>query len=157
MLLMSIFVFDLVHRQREFLVESAKSRVFFQAQLLAADSIHGAMSNDLSALFEIVGVLAKDRGIAGAMVTDTGGRVLASTEAGKIGLFRSDKRTLAVLSGAPQSVLVAEAAIRLRPLPRSLRRIEWSVGRGWPGTWGLSRPISPMSRMLGWSIQRPPS
>ena len=100
----------LVHRQREFLVESAKSRVLFQAQLLAADSLHGAMSDDLGALSEIIGVLAKDRGIAGAMVTDARGRVLANTEAGNVGLFRNDKRTLTVLSGAPQSVLVDEGS-----------------------------------------------
>ena len=94
MLLMSIFVFDLVHRQREFLVEGAKSRVLVQSQLLAAGSIHGTISNDLSALSEIVGVLTKDKGIAGAMVTDTRGRVLASTEAANVGLFRKTSARL---------------------------------------------------------------
>ena len=129
MLLMSIFVFDLVHRQREFLVESAKSRVLFQAQLLAADSLHGAMSNDLGDLSEIIGVLAKDRAIAGAMVTDARGRVLADTEAGKVGLFRNDKRTLNVLSGAPQSVLVAEGSHSLEaaaPILAQDRVIGWA-------------------------------
>jgi PAS domain S-box-containing protein len=128
-MLMSIFVFDLVHRQREFLVEAAKSRVLVQAQLLAAGSIHGTISNDLSALSEIVGVLAKDKGIARAMVTDTRGRVLANTEAGKIGLFRNDQRTLAVLSGAPQSVLINEDS----------RSIE------------AAAPIVVQDRVIGWA------
>lgn len=106
LLLMTVFVFDMVHRQREFLIERAKSRVLFQVQLLAASSLPGAMSNDLVALSEIVGVLAKDKDVSSAMVTDSRGRTLAHTEAEKVGLFRSDPRTLAVLSGVPQSTLV---------------------------------------------------
>jgi PAS domain S-box-containing protein len=129
LLLMSIFVFDLVHRQRGFLVESAKSRVLLQARLLAASSLNGTMSSDLGSLSEIVGVLAQDKGIARAMVTDSGGRILAHTEADKVGLLRSDQRTLAVLSGAPQSVLVAEGGHLLEaaaPILAQDRVVGWA-------------------------------
>lgn len=77
---MSIFVFDLVHRQREFLIECAKSHVLFQAQLLAAGSLPSAMSNDLVGLSEILHALSQDKDVIHAMVTDNRGRILAHTE-----------------------------------------------------------------------------
>jgi PAS domain S-box-containing protein len=129
MLLMTIFVFDLVHRQREFLLERAKSRVLFQAELLAANSLHGAMSNDMAALSEIINALAQDEDVTRAMVTDGRGRVLAHTDTGKVGLFRSDPRTLAVLNGTSKSTLVDEEG-------RSLE---------------AAAPILAQNRVIGWT------
>ena len=86
MLLMTIFVFDLVHRQREFLTERAKSLVLRQAQLVAASSIQGAMSNDLGGLSEVLAVIGKDNDVSRAMVTDSRGRVLADMRGANVGL-----------------------------------------------------------------------
>ena len=129
MLLMTIFVFDLVHRQREFLTERAKSRVLLQAQLLAASSIQGAMSNDLGGLSEILAVVGKDNDLSRAMVTDSKGRVLADMRGANFGLFRNDQRTLGILGGAPQTLLVDE----------SVRSIE------------AAAPIVAQGRVIGWA------
>jgi PAS domain S-box-containing protein len=106
MLLMTIFVFDLVHRQREFLTERAKSRVLLQAQILAESSIQGALSNDLGGLSEILAVMGKENDVSRIMVTDSRGRVLADMRGANIGQFRNDQRTTDVLNGTPQPVLV---------------------------------------------------
>ena len=126
---MTIFVFDLVHRQREFLTERAKSLVLRQAQLVAASSIQGAMSNDLGGLSEVLAVVGKDNGVSRAMVTDSRGRVLADMRGANVGLFRNDKRTLDVLSGAPQTLLVDE----------NVRSIE------------AAAPIVAQGRVVGWA------
>ena len=108
LLLMTIFVFDLVHRQRQFLTDRARSRVLLQAQLLAGSSIQGAMSNDLGGLSEILAVIGKDNDVSQAMVTDNRGRVLADMRGANVGLFRNDRRTIDVLRGTLQPVLVDE-------------------------------------------------
>lgn len=127
--LMTVFVFGLVHRQRAFLLERTKSRVIFQAQLLAASSLHGAMANDMASLSEIIAALAQDSDVIRAMVTDAEGRVIAHTDAGKIGLFRNDPRSLAILRGAPQSTLADEGSHSLEaafPIVTHGRVVGWA-------------------------------
>lgn len=128
-LLMTLFVFDLVHRQREFLTERAKSRVLLQAELLAGSSIQGAMSNDLGGLSEVLAVIGKDNDVSRAMVTDRRGRVLADMRGANVGLFRNDQRTLAVLSSAPQTLVVDQ----------DVRLIE------------AAAPIVAQGRVIGWA------
>jgi PAS domain S-box-containing protein len=110
MLLMTLFVFDLVHRQREFLQERAQKRVQSQARLLAANGLHGTLSRDLETLTEIVAAVRHERHVRQAMITDREGRVLAHTDPDKVSLFRNDQRALAVLQGPRQVIQVAEGS-----------------------------------------------
>jgi two-component system, OmpR family, phosphate regulon sensor histidine kinase PhoR len=108
MVLMTAFVFALVHRQRTFLLDRAERRVLYQAELLAAASRHALRSNDLAGLAEVLAALVKDTGgVHAALVTDPRGLVLADSPPGKsVGLLQ-DATSRAILAAAPRLTLAS--------------------------------------------------
>ncbi len=107
---MTVFVWQLVSRQRAFLRERAESRTFFRATLLAASVRPGVMSNDVAGLDEILQALRTDTSVRSAMVTDPEGRILAHTDKDRIGRYLQDKRSVALLAGEQVPQLVATNA-----------------------------------------------
>jgi signal transduction histidine kinase len=129
MLLMTIFVLDLVQRQRQFLWERARQHVLFQADLLATSSLHQVISNDLAGLAETLTSLARDRTIRYAMVTDLRGHVLGHTDARKSGRYRQDDTSVTVLNAAPSLRLVYEGTRTIEaaaPVTVDGRPIGWA-------------------------------
>jgi two-component system, OmpR family, phosphate regulon sensor histidine kinase PhoR len=108
LLVMTSFVFGLVHRQKAFLVERAERRVLFQAELLAATSLHAVVSNDRARLAEILAALVRDAGgVQAAMITDRRGLVLAHSQPGQSGRLLDDAPSRAILAEAPRARVVA--------------------------------------------------
>jgi len=88
--LMSIFVYDLVERQRTFLhiqsVEQARSL----STTLAANSVSWVLANDVVGLEETVKAQINYPSLRYAMVLSPEGRVLGHTDVNKVGLYIND-------------------------------------------------------------------
>jgi PAS domain S-box-containing protein len=101
--LMTLFVFDLVDRQREFLHEEAVARAESLAQTLAAASVSWVLANDLTGLEEVTLSLGGTPGLEYATILDPAGRVLSHSDTALVGSFVSDSTSLALL-GHPAEV-----------------------------------------------------
>ena len=88
--LMSIFVYDLVERQRAFLHAQSVEQAKGLATTLAVNSTSWVLANDVIGLEEILSAQIKYPSLRYAMVLSPKGQVLAHTEIEKVGLFLSD-------------------------------------------------------------------
>lgn len=99
LLLMTIFVFDLVHRQRSFLWDELTRRTVHHAEVLAISSSPWVLSDDLVGMEEVVEGSARGSGVRYAMIADPSGRILAHTSRDRIGQYVTDRTTLDALTG----------------------------------------------------------
>jgi diguanylate cyclase (GGDEF)-like protein/PAS domain S-box-containing protein len=95
--MMSIFVYDLVSRQREFLHEQLFAQTESLAQSLAVTSVSWLLANDVAGMQEVVVSLSKYPGVNYAMLIQKNGRVAAHSDASKIGLFLNDPASLRLM------------------------------------------------------------
>lgn len=89
-ILMSIFVYDLVERQRTFLYEQSVKQAKSLAAMLAVNSTSWVLANDVIGLEEIMSGQTDYPGIRYAMVLSPEGRVLGHTQLDKVGLYIND-------------------------------------------------------------------
>lgn len=75
--LMSIFVFDLVQREKAFLLNESKDAAIGITKTLAVNSINGVLSNDLIGLEEIITAQSHQSNFNFGMILDKNGQVLA--------------------------------------------------------------------------------
>lgn len=105
-ILMSIFVYDLVERQRTFLhmqsVEQAKSL----ATTLAANSVSWVLANDVVGLEETVKAQINYPSLRYAMVLSPEGRVLGHTEVNKVGLYINDTTSGKLLTAKKEQTIL---------------------------------------------------
>lgn len=127
--LMTIFVFDLVERQREFLHNEAIARAESLAEGLAVLSVSGTLTQDLGGLEEITRALNKTPGLEYTMILDSTGRVLSHSQEEKVGLYVSDSLSLSLLKrqSRKQRLLIDQKQI------------------------DVAAPIISGSHMLGWA------
>lgn len=85
--LMMIFVYDLLSRQKSFLRDESVRLVSGLAQALAANSSSWLLSRDYSGLQEVVMGQTKYPNLVMAMVFANDGKVLAHTDISRIGLY----------------------------------------------------------------------
>lgn len=97
--LMSIFVLDLVERQRQFLGEQSIAQASGLAKTLAANSASWVLSNDLEGLSEVLQSQASYPGLRYAMVVRPHGRVVAHTDREQAGLYLQDELSRSLLDG----------------------------------------------------------
>ena len=88
--LMSIFVYDLVERQRDFLHTQSVEQASSLATTLAANSTSWVLANDVIGLEEILEAQTNYPALRYAMVLSPKGRVLGHTEKEKVGLYIND-------------------------------------------------------------------
>lgn len=98
--LMTIFVVDLVSRQRGFLREEAVHQAASLARTLAVSSSSWVLADDLRGLAEVIRSVSGFRGLSYAMIVDPFGHVLAHTDDAKVGLFLADPVSRDMLLGA---------------------------------------------------------
>jgi signal transduction histidine kinase len=112
-ILMMSFVWDLVDRQQAFLLERARSRALYQAELLSTSAVPQLITNDFGGMQEVLESLARERWVS-ASVTDLSGRVVGHSDVRLIGSSYADQRSRAVLMGPrkPQTVYEIETRIR---------------------------------------------
>ena len=97
--LMSIFVYDLVERQREFLHTQSENQAKSLASTLAVNSTSWVLSSDVVGLEEILSAQNNYPGLRYAMVLSPNGKVLGHTEVEKVGLFINDAISGKLLTG----------------------------------------------------------
>jgi signal transduction histidine kinase len=106
-ILMAAFVFDLVDRQRKFLLNAAQDRILHQAESLAAAAVVQLGTNDFAGLQEVLLTLSKDAAIPGASVTDAAGKILGHSDPRQIGLYRLDAKSREVLSSGSKPLIIS--------------------------------------------------
>ncbi len=105
LVLMTIFVYDLTHRQKAFLTEKTNRETMFQTMLLATSSEEWLRSDDLVGLQEVMQAFSKDKSILYAMVIDPDGHVMSHTDQTKVGMYLQDSISVNLLKG-PQTAVV---------------------------------------------------
>ena len=105
LLLMTIFVTDLVQRQKTFLRERVTHEALASAQILAASSKTWVLSDDFVGLQEVINEFTKDKHIRYVMVMDKLGHILGHTENSKIGFYLQDSLSVALLNGVAKARL----------------------------------------------------
>lgn len=127
--LMTIFVFDLVERQRHFLSEQSIAQAKGLAGTLAVSSGPWLLASDIEGLSEVLRSQADYPGLRYAMVIGPQGRVVAHTDSGKAGLYLHDALSQTLLSGAAiPRLLVADRALVdiAHPIQANGKLIGWA-------------------------------
>jgi signal transduction histidine kinase len=130
LMLMTIFVLDLVQRQRDFLWDELTRRTLHHAHVLAVSSSPWVLSDDLVGMEEVVQGSARGSGVRHAMIVDPNGRILAHTQRDKIGLYLSDATSLAALAGERTARVYQQgdtAIHALAPVMVADHLIGWSI------------------------------
>ena len=96
--LMSVFVFDMVERQRGFLLDQARAEAESVARTLAVASASGVVANDLAGLEEILNSVRQRPGLSYACILGPAGRVLAHTDRTLAGKYVTDSVSLSLLN-----------------------------------------------------------
>lgn len=104
--LMSIFVFDLVERQSNFLHEQSVQQAKSLSQTLAVNSTSWVLANDVIGLEEVMDAQKNYPSLQNAMVIDTRGRVLAHTDIGKVGLYLNDPVSAKLIISKKEQVIL---------------------------------------------------
>ena len=100
--LMTIFVVDLVVRQRSFLHEEQVQRSGSLIQGIARQVTVGLLAGDVAAVQEAIDGLREYPELHYAFVTNPEGRVLAHSDIRRVGSYLSDSLSLDMLGGARQ-------------------------------------------------------
>ena len=132
--LMTLFVLDLVERQRDFLHRQSVEQAGSLANTLATNSISWILANDVVGLEETVQSLGQYPDLRYAMLLSPSGRVLAHSDMAMIGLQIEDGISRSLLQPpAKQRTLVATHALIdvAVPVMSSGRHIGWArIGLG---------------------------
>ncbi len=132
--LMTLFVFDLVGRQRDFLHQQTLERAASLASATAASGTQWVLANDLIGMEELVQGLASYPDLRYAMILDPAGRVLAHSQPGIAGRYIDDPLSLGLLSAPPASQVLLDNADMVdvaMPILRGNSPIGWArIGLG---------------------------
>jgi diguanylate cyclase (GGDEF)-like protein/PAS domain S-box-containing protein len=96
--LMTLFVLDMVERQRDFLSNQNLAQATSLAHTLATNSTSWILANDVIGLEEVVQSLQQYPDLRYAMVLAPNGRVLAHSDRSNIGLYIEDQTSRSLLS-----------------------------------------------------------
>jgi len=103
--LMTLFVFDLVGRQRGFLMEQSLVQARSLAETLAANSVSWTLANDVSGLQEVIRSQARFPHLRYAMLLSPQGRVLGHSDPALAGWYVNDPVSGKLL-GAPSKTQI---------------------------------------------------
>ncbi len=125
--MMSLFVYDLSGRQREFLIESQTSQAISLAHNLALISGTPMLSSDFAGLQELTAAIGAYPGVVHVMVFLPGGKIVAHGDAQLRGQFVTDFARFAATEGTQPRILVSTQALADVALPVMMgqNRIGW--------------------------------
>ena len=131
LLLMTAFVFDLVIRQRDFLRAQSLEQTKSLAQTLAINSSSWILANDVVGLGEIVRAVAQYPDLRYVMVVGPDGKVLAHSDASRIGQYLVDEKSRVLLDAELQiQILYTESEWNLLDIAAPILAGN-GVGIGW--------------------------
>jgi len=132
--LMTIFVYDLVNRQRDFLHTQSIEQANSLAETLGANSVSWILANDIFGLEEILQSQKRYPDLKYAMVLSPNGRILGHTDDDKIGLYVSDEKSFILLRSEKQHQILVNSINLIdvaSPIYSNGQFIGWSrVGLG---------------------------
>jgi diguanylate cyclase (GGDEF)-like protein/PAS domain S-box-containing protein len=106
--LMTIFVFDLVTRQRDFLVNESRKQAIALAETLAVNSTSWVLARDFIGIEEVIHSQHGYPGLRYALFTDLHGQVLGYSDHSQVGRYISDPVSLRFLQAAPKYQLLID-------------------------------------------------
>ncbi len=126
--LMTLFVWDLSDRQRDFLLARQAEQSQALAETLAVSAATGMLARDSAGLQELVETQGQYPGAVFAMLLDNSGRVLAHNQTDKLGLFLAEADGSRFLAGDQTRMLARDAALTDFAVPVRLngQRIGWA-------------------------------
>jgi len=127
--MMTFFVFDLVSRQRDFLVEENTKQAIALAETLAANGVSWMLSNDFVGIEEVIASQNTFPGLRYALFTDLRGRVLGYTDRTQVGRYADDPVSQRLLDAAPASVVLIDNPLQVdvaQPVLSGARHIGWA-------------------------------
>jgi len=127
--LMSIFVIDLISRQRQFLHTQSGEQTEALARTLAANSVSWVLADDVMGLEEVLRSIKNYPDIEYAMILSKRGKVLAHTDNTRVGFYIKDPVSLSLLNGD----------VSVRPLVHNVDMFDIAV------------PIESHKKHIGWS------
>lgn len=104
--LMTIFVFDLVDRQREFMLEQSAQQALGLAETLATNGSSWVLANDIVGIEEIISSQSNYPDLRYAMFINQRGKLLGYTNREKVGLYIDDKLSKKVFDGDNESKII---------------------------------------------------
>ncbi|TAN53938.1 MAG: diguanylate cyclase [Methylococcaceae bacterium] len=99
--LMTLFIWDLGERQREFLMEQSLDQAGSLAGTLAANSVSWLLANDVSGLDEVIRSQFRHPHLRYAMLLSPQGRVLGHSDLNLTGRYVNDPVSLRLIQAAP--------------------------------------------------------
>ena len=127
--LMTIFVFDLVTRQRDFLVEESRNQAIALAETLAVNGTSWVLARDFIGIEEVIHSQFGYPGLRYALFTDLRGQVLGYSDQRQVGSYISDSVSLGLLQAEPgHQVLIDDSRLIdvAHPIMVNQRHIGWA-------------------------------
>ncbi len=127
--LMTIFVFDLVTRQRDFLVEESRKQAISLAETLAVNGTSWVLAKDYIGIEEVIHSQSGYPGLRYALFIDLRGQVLGYSDHSQVGRYVSDPTSLQLLQAAPDHYVLIDDNHLIdvaHPIMLSQRHIGWA-------------------------------
>jgi diguanylate cyclase (GGDEF)-like protein/PAS domain S-box-containing protein len=127
--LMTIFIYDLVNRQRDFLVEESRKQAISLAEALAANGTSWVLARDYIGIEEVIHSQQSFPGLQYALYTDLRGQVLGYTDRKRVGSYISDEISLQLLKALPVTQILIDAPLQIdvaHPIMVNQRHIGWA-------------------------------
>ncbi|MES9852965.1 MAG: EAL domain-containing protein [Candidatus Thiodiazotropha sp. L084R] len=127
--LMTIFVYDLVTRQRDFLVQESSEQAISLAEALAANGTSWVLAKDYIGIEEVIHSQHSFPGLRYALYTDLRGEVLGYTDRAKVGNYASDPISQKLLKAPPKTQILIDNALHIdvaHPIMVNQRHIGWA-------------------------------
>ncbi|MCB1878279.1 MAG: EAL domain-containing protein [Chromatiales bacterium] len=107
-LLMSIFVFDLVTRQKEFLIENRHMEARGLAETLAANGASWMLASDFVGMEEVIASQSSFPNLRYAMFLSNAGKVMGYTDRSEVGRYINDPTSLRLLDSSAEELLLVD-------------------------------------------------
>ncbi|PVV27271.1 MAG: hypothetical protein B6D79_03275, partial [gamma proteobacterium symbiont of Ctena orbiculata] len=127
--LMTIFVYDLVTRQRDFLVQESRKQAVSLAEALAANGTSWVLAKDYIGIEEVIHSQHSFPGLRYALYTDLRGQVLGYTDRSRVGSYVSDSISQRLTQAVPKTQVLIDNALHIdvaHPIMVNQRHIGWA-------------------------------
>ena len=104
--MMTLFVFDLVERQREFLYEQSTSEGLALAKTLAANGSSWMLASDFIGMEEVISSQSDFPNLRYALFCDLKGKVKGYTDRKEVGRYLSDPVSLKLINSNPEPIIL---------------------------------------------------
>ncbi|MCW5202396.1 response regulator [Desulfobulbus sp. US4] len=126
---MTVFVVDLVNREKAFFLDLSQKQAFGLAETLATNSTSWVLARDFIGMEEIIRSQSGFPSLQFAMLVDTKGQVLAYTDTEQVGKYIDDEISRTLLTAEPEPYLLVNDSGFIdtaAPIIVNKRQIGWA-------------------------------